>query len=122
VLFFRPFPWEARNGQSAVAAIEGLFLAWLAWTRRKQLSLVIRNWRENPFVFFALMFVVEFSIIFSAAISNFGLLVRQRVMAMPFLIMLLCAREVWHSGRGNRVQPRLNSGVSPQSFYAKGPS
>ena len=98
VLFFRPFPWEVRNAQSAIAAAEGLFLAVLVWKRRKQLVLVIRNWRQNPFVFFALVFVLEFSIVFSTAISNLGLLVRQRVMALPFLIFVLCAREVWQEG------------------------
>ena len=92
VLFLRPFPWEVRNAQSAIAALEGLLLATLMWKRRKQLGLVLKNWRENPFVFFLLLFVTEFSIIFSAAITNFGLLARQRVMAMPFLLMLLCLR------------------------------
>ena len=93
-LFLRPFPWEARNPQSAMASLEGLFLAGLAWKRRKQLFAVVKNWRENPFVFFLLLFVAEFSIIFSAAITNFGLLARQRVMAAPFLVMLLCLKNV----------------------------
>lgn len=106
VLFFRPFPWEVHNGQSAVAAVEGSLLAFLVWKRRKQLSLILKNLRENPFVFFALVYVVEFSIIFSAAISNFGLLARQRVMATPFLIMLLCVTEVRHE----RYEVRLRQG------------
>lgn len=107
VLFIRPFPWEARNAQSAVTAAEGLFLGFLIWHRRRQLVLIARNWRQSPFFFFAMMFTVEFSIIFSAAITNFGLLARQRVMATPFLVMLLCVTEVSQAGSRLVPQPAL---------------
>jgi hypothetical protein len=89
VLFFRPFPWEARSFTSIVAAAESLLLFALVLARRRQLLLLIRRWRTNPFGAFLFLFIVEFCLIYSAAVTNFGLLARQRVMALPMLLMLL---------------------------------
>ncbi|PYX82490.1 MAG: hypothetical protein DMG66_00750 [Acidobacteria bacterium] len=90
VLFFRPFPWEIHSAQALIAASEGLLLAFLVWKRRRELLLALRASRETAVILAAILFVAQFSIIFSAAITNFGLLARERVMAMPFLVLLLC--------------------------------
>src|SRR5207249_9781750 len=76
--------------QAVIAAGEGLLLAFLVWKRRRELMLALRASRETAVILAAILFVAQFSIIFSAAITNFGLLARQRVMAMPFLVLLLC--------------------------------
>jgi hypothetical protein len=89
VLFFRPFPWEAQSATSIIAAGEGLLLLWLV-VRRRQLMRTLRRWRSNPFAAFMILFVIEFCLIYSAAVTNFGLLARQRVMALPMVLMLLC--------------------------------
>jgi len=89
-LFFRPFPWEVHSLQAVIAAGEGLLLAFLVWKRRRELMLALRASRETAVILAAILFVAQFSIIFSAAITNFGLLARERVMAMPFLVLLLC--------------------------------
>ena len=88
--FFRPFPWEVRNPQGMIAAVEGILLLAASWRQRRHLRQLVRTWRENTFTLFLLLFVTQFAVIFSAALSNFGLLVRERVMAMPFFLMLLC--------------------------------
>ena len=93
-LFFRPFPWEAHNLQAVIAASEGLLLMGITWRRRKDLVAAVRHWRSSPFGFFILVFLVAFSVIFSAAITNFGLLARERIMAMPLLLMLFCLRPI----------------------------
>lgn len=90
VLFFRPFPWEARSAASIIATGEGLLLMWLVMRCRRQLAATMRRWRSNPFGAFLLLFVIEFCLIYSAAVTNFGLLARQRVMALPMVLMLLC--------------------------------
>ncbi|HTC77852.1 MAG TPA: hypothetical protein VK657_04510, partial [Terriglobales bacterium] len=64
--------------------------------------------RETAVILAAILFVAQFSIIFSAAITNFGLLARQRVMAMPFLVLLLC----FHKTRAARAWPS-SSASSP---------
>jgi len=93
----------------------------LGWRRRKQLLSVLRNWRENPFVFFLLLFVAEFSIIFSAAITNFGLLARQRVMATPFLIMLLCLKHARGKERELEEPANRSSLELPRALRAAAP-
>lgn len=90
-LAFRPFPWEVHNAMAAVAAVEGLFLIFFGWRRRRNILALLRNWRE-PYVLFILMFIIEFSLIFSAGTSNFGILVRERIMMVPIFLMLFCAK------------------------------
>ena len=72
------------------------------------LLLALRASRETAVILAAILFVAQFSIIFSAAITNFGLLARQRVMAMPFLVLLLC----FHKTRAARAWPS-SSASSP---------
>jgi len=89
-LMFRPFPWEVHNGMAAVASLEALGLLWFAWKRRGRLMAVFWNWRE-PFVAFILLYSLIFSVAFAAATSNFGILVRERIMMVPLLLMLFCS-------------------------------
>lgn len=91
VLFFRPFPWEIHNLQAAIAGGESLLLLLIVWHHRASLLNACRRLRQSAFTFFVLIFLVEFCAIFSAAISNFGLLARQRVMGVPFLLILISA-------------------------------
>jgi hypothetical protein len=88
---FRPFPWEVHNLMGAAAALEGLGLFFWAWRRRREFWALIREWRD-PYVGFLLAFALQFSVIFAAATSNFGILVRQRIMLIPIVLMLFCAK------------------------------
>lgn len=87
-LLIRPFPFEVRSVQAAVASLEGLGLLILFWRRRKVLYRTLGKVRSNPFAMFLVLYTVEFTFIFAAATTNFGLLNRQRVMLVPFAIML----------------------------------
>ena len=84
--FFRPFPWEVRNGPTAIAGLESLILAsLLAISLPRFRSSGRLLWRRPIFVFSAayiLMFVVAFSYI-----GNVGILARQRTQALPFVLM-----------------------------------
>jgi hypothetical protein len=51
----------------------------------------IRQWR-NPYTLFILVFCLLFSVAFAVATSNFGILVRERVMMVPIALMLVCAK------------------------------
>jgi hypothetical protein len=90
LMMFRPFPWEATGATAAIASVEGLALLWFAWRRRRKLSAALRQWRQ-PFVAFILTYSVVFSVAFAATTSNFGILVRERIMMVPLLLMLFCA-------------------------------
>jgi hypothetical protein len=87
-LLIRPFPFEVRNFQAAIASAEGLFLLFLFVRRRKVVYRTLRQLRSNPFAMFLALYAMEFTIVFAAATTNFGLLNRQRVMLLPFAIML----------------------------------
>lgn len=89
-LMFRPFIWEIRNPQMAIAAIESLWLAVLFWKGRSQIARTLRRAREVPIIGFAVLFTLEFAFTMSPGIGNFGLLVRQRVMVLPYTMLLLC--------------------------------
>jgi hypothetical protein len=56
--------------------------------QRKVLYRTLGQIRSNPFAMFLALFAVEFTIIYAGATTNFGLLNRQRVMLLPFAIML----------------------------------
>lgn len=101
-VLFRPFPWEARNMNSLIAAGEGLIL----------MGLVAINWRrvasfpklalKRPFLVFAAAYILLFSIGFSF-IGNFGILARQRVQVMSIVLVLLALPPI----------PRRTLGRSP---------
>jgi hypothetical protein len=105
-LIFRPFPWEAHNGMAVVASLEALGLLWFAWKRRRVLKAALWHWRE-PFVGFVLAYSIIFSFAFAAATSNFGILVRERIMMVPLLLMLLCS---------GLKKPQAQPGASNRKF------
>jgi hypothetical protein len=105
-LFVRPFPWEIHNAQAALASVEGMLLLVICYRNRRHIVVAVRDWRSSPFTVFLIVFLVEFSVIFSAAISNFGLLARERIMATPLLLMLMCVPA------SDLVQARTNDAAA----------
>jgi hypothetical protein len=85
---FRPFPWEARNIQSLLAAGEGGFLLYLFWRNRRRLKNLPRWMIRRPYLLLCLVYSVLFAFAFSA-VGNFGILDRERVQQLPFLLALL---------------------------------
>ncbi len=85
---FRPFPWEARNIQSLLASGEGGFLLFMTWRSRKRLRYLWKWIRFRPYIGFCLMYSLLFAFGFSA-VGNFGILARERVMQLPFFVVLL---------------------------------
>jgi hypothetical protein len=107
LLLVRPFPWEMHSVMSIASGVESAGWILLCWLRRRQIWLTLRNWRD-PYVGFLLAYVVIFVGAFGGAISNFGILSRQRIMVTPFLLMLACARQkhtYWLKRRGAEFAP-----------------
>lgn len=91
-LMFRPFPWEIPNLLGVATTAEALMLLVLLWKSRRPILLFIRNWRTNSFFTYCFVFGAIFSVVFSLALSNFGLLLRQRTQYTPLLLILIaCA-------------------------------
>ena len=85
---FRPFPWEAHNIQSFLAAGEGTFLLYLIWRNRRRLRALPRWMMRRPYLLLCLVYSILFAFAFSA-VGNFGILDRERVQQLPFLLALL---------------------------------
>lgn len=92
-VLFRPFPWEAANAQMVVQSLEGVFLLVLlvrAWPRWRHLPTIMR---VSPYVTFAVLYAATFIWAFSG-FGNFGILARQRVLMLPFFLVLLALPTV----------------------------
>ena len=90
---FRPFPWEAHNAQALASALEGAFLGGLFVLSRRRLYGVPAALRASPYVVFAVVYAVLFAVAFSS-FSNLGILARERVQMLPFLVVLWPSRPV----------------------------
>jgi hypothetical protein len=92
-VLFRPFPFEASNGQMLLSAVEGSALLLLTLKRWRLVVGAARNWRAMPYIAVAGVFIVGFVWGFSS-FGNFGILVRQRVQVYPFVLAVLCCPPV----------------------------
>jgi hypothetical protein len=87
-VLFRPFPWEARNLQGLIAAIEGTGLLLLMIVGWRRLASGIRSLIRTPYVVLSLVYTLLFVYGFSS-FANFGILTRQRVQVLPFVLVFL---------------------------------
>lgn len=97
-VLFRPLPFEARNAQAMLSALESLFLIGISIVRFRWIGSAFRSMRVMPYVGCAIGYVVLFIFAFSG-IANFGLLVRQRAQVLPFYLVLLAIPPL--TNRGN---------------------
>lgn len=105
-VLFRPFPWEARNGQTMATAAEGMFLIVLTIRGWRRLRSIPRSLRSEPYVAYSLGIMLTFVFAFSS-FSNFGILARQRGQVMPFFLVLICLEQ------HKRKDPARPSGTTP---------
>ena len=94
LLLFRPLPWEVRNPQMLISSVEVFCLMMFFWRRRKMARPSWRKCRENPFFLFLWLYFVEFSLLFAGAMTNFGLLARERVMLIPLALMIFMSEPI----------------------------
>lgn len=86
-VLLRPLPHEARSPSMLLAALEGVVLMGLA-VRVALRRGALLHLRRLPYATFAGVYVVLFVVAFSY-MANLGLLARQRVQVLPFLLLLL---------------------------------
>ena len=87
-VFLRPFPWEIQSSLQILASMESALLFLLLVVRFKSLRLAFTRSRESPFLMFCCVLTGLYAIAFSS-FSNFGLLVRERSLVLPALLVLL---------------------------------
>lgn len=87
-VLFRPFPWEAPNLFALASAMEGAALIVLLLYRSRAVLGALWEARRNAYLTLSFVYALMFVLVFSV-ISNFGILVRQRVQVLPFIFIWL---------------------------------
>jgi hypothetical protein len=103
-VLFRPFPWEASSAQVLIASVEGAFLLALSLVSWRRVAAGLSRGR-NSFLVMTFLYLLGFVVAFSQ-FGNFGILARQRVQALPLLLVLLSMTPLLpRSRRPVRRQP-----------------
>ena len=84
----RPFPWEAPNALALLSSIEGATLALLATMALPGLIGERAKFLTRGLLLNAAVFSAVFVFLFSA-LGNFGILTRQRVQVIPFVLLFI---------------------------------
>jgi hypothetical protein len=108
-VLFRPFASETGGVEQTAAALEDLFLVVLVVLSWRRLASIPRRLRSEPYVTFALSYVLMFVFGFGT-ISNFGILARQRSQLMPFVFVLLSLTAAGRARRPDRSYPGRAAG------------
>lgn len=87
-VLFRPFPMEAGNLQALLASAEGTAMLVLFALGRRRLGTAVRRLFTNAYLMYCSVYTVLFLVAFSV-FQNFGILARERVQAIPFVLVLL---------------------------------
>jgi hypothetical protein len=101
-VLFRPFPWEAHNFNSALAALENVLILFLVFRKARRMPGVLAGIRGQPYSCFCL--VVSFALlVVLGPFTNLGLLSRERAQLLPFFFAFILTIP------GRRVQRRMKA-------------
>ena len=87
-VLYRPFPFEAHNFQSLLAAAEGAVLLLLTVMSWRRLASIPGRMRSEPYVTWCLFYCLLFCYAFGH-FQNFAIITRERVQVFPFVFVLL---------------------------------
>jgi len=113
-VMLNPLPYNAHGVGQLVAALENLVILGLILTSFRNLRMLPRAIFARPYVLLCAVYFGAFVYTF-AALGNLGLIQRERVVILPFLLVLLCIpraprgarpRYEWELRRGTRVRRR----------------
>lgn len=120
-VMFRPLLIEARSATTAVAAIESTALLVMVVVWRRSIVAGVRQAGRNPYVLMVGLYTLAFGFAFSS-VNNLGIISRQRVQVLPFLVLFLCLADgVGRTRSANRATtqplalPSVRSGRSGSS-------
>lgn len=121
-VLFRPFPWEVGSPQMAASALEVLVFWGFVVARWRRVSSAIKQFRSSRLLRVALPFTLLYSLMLGMAIGNMGILVRQRIHVIPFLLIWLeaipmkriVAQAFQGSGKGLSVLRKPEQGRHPE--------
>jgi hypothetical protein len=112
-VLFRPYPWEAKNVANLLAAAESLLLAGLLVFSIGRLRFWPSSAWRRPILIYAAAYTLMFVVAFSS-IGNGGILARQRVQMLPFLLLAVSV-PAWRWWTGNRDGARSDGGSDAEA-------
>jgi hypothetical protein len=118
-VLLQPFPWEVETKLQILASLECAALAVFILFRIRSLTFSLTRARGTPFLIYCWTFVLLYGVTFSA-VGNYGLLTRQRSLALPAFFVLLAVEPALAKAageNGSRSQPHdavevARSGIS----------
>jgi hypothetical protein len=117
-ILVRPFLWETSTAQGLLSAAEGILIVALIASSWRRIRAAPRLFRTRPYIAFCTAYVLMFVYAFSS-FSNFGILARQRVQMLPFLLVFIALPEYktvpsLRSQRAKRRRPTpAHTGTAP---------
>lgn len=107
----RPFLFEANNIQTMIAALEGTLLLGLVALSLPRMRGILKRLRVEPYLLLCVVYVLLFVYGYSN-MANFGILTRQRVQVLPFVLVfvaLLPLQHRIHVERAKRPSQEMSS-------------
>jgi hypothetical protein len=115
-VLLQPFPWEVETRLQILASLECAALAVFILFRIRSLTLSLTRARSTPFLIYCWTFVLLYAITFSS-VANYGLLTRQRSLALPAFFVLLAVEPAL--ARTAESEGRSDPSPSPRASVAK---
>jgi hypothetical protein len=101
----RPFVTEAQNPMALVSSLEMVAFWVLVFANGRQLWLVLRSWRFNRLLRFAIPFSLLYILMIGLTFQNLGIIARQRALVMPALLLMLAAAVPAARTQRSKVTP-----------------
>jgi hypothetical protein len=114
-VLLQPFPWEVQSSLQILASLESFALGCFVLLRIRSVILSLKRARTTPFLIYCWTLVILYAVTFSA-VANYGLLTRQRSLALPAVFALLAVEPALAGMRNpedrSRPPPSAVAGVA----------
>lgn len=90
-ILLRPFPWEVSGVLQIISFFDVYFIWFLILKNRAAVFRSIKMIRKDRLIAFCFVFVFLFSVGAGLALSNLGLIARQRIILYPFMFWVIYA-------------------------------
>ncbi len=102
----RPFITEVHSPMALASSLEMMAFWGIVLVNRRNLRAVLRSWRVNRLLRFAVPFSLLYILMLGLTFQNSGIIARQRTLVMPMLLVVLTAVPVGESRRASTGQTR----------------
>jgi hypothetical protein len=104
-VLLQPFPWEVETRFQLLASLECVAMGAFILLRIRSLTFSLVRARTTPFLIYCWTFVILYAVSFSS-VANYGLLTRQRSLALPALFVLLAVEPAFARTGDTEDRPR----------------